>query len=152
MLGVISIYSRGVVVCRHVTTNTNVQTKEWRMINLSMTHVVRFFVVNGLSEVLMSEGFGKWHWVCHDGRLDSNIMDRCNISRLGDNMCDMRNIGGSSNVSDRSDRSNLNDGILREKRTDMVGEVLSNVASISRCDFDDGFLVVVEGSVWVIDR
>lgn len=152
MLGVVSVNSCGVVIGRHVWVKTSIKTKEWRMVNLSMTHVMRFLVVHGLSEVLMSEGFGKWLWVCHDGRLDSNIMDGCNISRLSDNMCGVGNVGGSSDVSDRSDRSDMSDGILREKRTNMVGEVLSDVASISRCYFDDGLLVFVEGSVWVIDR
>ena len=153
VLGVVSVNSCSVVVIgRHVWVKTNIKTKEWRMVNLSMTHVMRFLVVHSLSEVLMSEGFGKWLWVCHDGRLDSNIMDGCNISRLGDNMCGGSNVCGSSDVSDRSDRSNRSDGILREKRTDMMGEVLSDVASISRCYFDDGLLVFVEGSVWVIDR
>ena len=152
VLGVVSVNSCGVVIGRHVWVKTSIKTKEWRMVNLSMTHVMRFLVVHSLSEVLMSEGFGKWLWVCHDGRLDSNIMDGCNISRLGDNMCGGSNVGGSSNVSDRSDRSDRCNGILREKRTNMVGEVLSDVASISRCYFDDGLLVFVEGSVWVIDR
>ena len=151
MLGVISIYSRGVVVCRHVTTNTSVQTKEWRMINLSMTDVVLFLVVNGLSEVLMSKGFGERLRVCHDGGLDSNIMDRCYISMCGNNGCNGSNVGGSSDMTDGSDRSDLYDGILREKRTFVMGEVLGDVASVCWCDFDDRLLMFVKRSVWVVD-
>ena len=42
--------------------------------------VVLFLVVHSLSEVLMSKGFGKRLRVCHDGGLDSNIMDRCDFN------------------------------------------------------------------------
>ena len=141
-----------VVVGRHVWVQTNVQTKEWRMINFSMTHVVLFLVVHGLSEVLMSKRFGKWHWVCHHGRLNSNIMNRCYISRRGNNRGDRSNVRGSSDMTQRSSRSNLSDGILREKRTFVIREVLSDVTSESRCDFDDRLLVFVEGSERIIDR
>ena len=155
MFGVVSVSNGSVVVGRHVWVQTNVQTKEWRMINFSMTHVVLFLVVHGLSEVLMSKRFSKWHRVCHHGCLNSNIMNRCYISRRCDNWGDMShrsNVRGSSDVTQRSSRSNLSDGILREKRTFVIREVLSDVTSESRCDFDDRLLVFVERSERIIDR
>ena len=139
------------VVCRHVTTNASVQTKERRLINLSMTDVVLFLTVHGLSEVLMSKGFGERLRVCHDGGLDSNIMERCYISWRSDNVCNGSNVGGSSDMTERSHRSDLCDGILRKKGTNVMREVLGDVASECRCDFDDRLLVFVKRSIWVVD-
>ena len=151
VFGIVSVNSRSVVICRHVRVKTDVETKVWRMINLSMTDIVLFLMVHSFSEVLMSEGFGKRHWVGHDGGLNSNIMNRCDVSWRGDNRIDGSNVGGSSDVSSRSDRCDLSDGILREKRTDVMGEVLSDMASVCRSDFNDWLLVFIQRSVWVVD-